>query len=117
MDRLQKHLTRALEAHLSGEPLRLPEGSAVLWNVFTGLSQSRTLGPAGPNPIQPSEIEAWARLMRMPLEPHHVAILAEMDRIWMRHAYSKQPAPEGVKTLPHRSAHAITPGLFDLAVG
>ncbi|MEQ8292695.1 MAG: hypothetical protein RIA08_10855 [Roseovarius sp.] len=117
MDRLRKQLTRALDDHLAGEPLRLPEGAAVLWNAFTALSHARTLGPVGPNPIQHSEIEAWARLMRMPLESRHVAILAEMDRIWMRDAYSKKPAPEGVKTLPARSTQAITPGLFDLVVG
>ncbi|MEQ9225064.1 MAG: hypothetical protein RLO15_01810 [Parvibaculum sp.] len=116
MVRLRKLLTRALEDHLAGGPPRPPEGAAVLWNAFNALSHARTLGPVGPNPIQPSEIESWARLMRMPLEPHHVAILAEMDRIWMRDAYSKQSVPEGVKTLPQRSTQAITPGLFDLAV-
>lgn len=114
MDRLRKHLTRALEAHLAGEPLRLPEGGAVLWNAFTSLSRARSLGPVGPNPIAPSEIESWMRLMRMPLEPRHVAIIMEMDRIWMQNAYSKNKAPEGVETVPQRSEHALTPKLFDL---
>ncbi|KRS19743.1 phage tail assembly chaperone [Roseovarius indicus] len=116
-ERLRGQLTRALEAHLDGEPLRLPEGSSVLWNVFTSLSRTRILGPAGPNPIQPTEIECWMRLMRLPLEPRHVAILLEMDRIWMQHTYDRGRVPEGAKVLPPQSAHAITPVLFDLAVG
>ncbi|MDM8167148.1 MAG: hypothetical protein QUV18_14470 [Roseovarius sp.] len=106
-----------MEAHLDGEPLRLPEGSSVLWSVFTSLSRTRTIGQAGPNPIQPSEIECWMRLMRLPLEPRHVAILVEMDRIWMQHTYDRGRVPEGAKALPPRSDQAITPKLFDLAVG
>lgn len=52
--------------------------------------------------------------MRMPLEPRHVAIVMDLDRIWMRHTYRMKRAPDGTGTLPQRSEHALTPKLFDL---
>lgn len=85
--RLKRLLCAALEAHMAGERPRPPEGSAVLWNAFLALSRARSVGPAGPNPIAFSEIEAWARLTRTPLEPHHVDILAAMDAVWIGRAY------------------------------
>lgn len=117
MERFKRRMAAAMEARLSGQDHRLPEGSVILWNAFTALSRSRTSGPVGPNPLGFSEIEAWSRLMRVPLEPHHVEIIAEMDRMWMKHAYRETSAPEGVKSLPPVSGHQLTPAMFDLALG
>ncbi|MFD1341450.1 phage tail assembly chaperone [Litorisediminicola beolgyonensis] len=90
-----------------------PEGSEPLWNAFLQLSRARSCGPAGPNALAFTEIDAWARLMRVPLEPHHVSALLEMDRVWMDRAYSKSAAPPGAKTLPQRSDHKLTAAMFD----
>jgi hypothetical protein len=52
----------------------------------------------------------------MPLEPRHVEALTAMDAVWMERAYRKaKGVPDGVKTLPPRSEHALTPVMFDLA--
>ena len=115
--RLHRLMCAALEANLAGGKPRPPEGAGILWGAFLALSRTRTCGPTGPNPISFSEIEAWARLTRTPLEPRHVETLVEMDRLWMERAYARQDAPEGVKQLPQRSEHGLTPKLFDLAVG
>lgn len=88
--RLQKLMTGALRDHLAGEPLRRPPGTEILWRAFFELSAARSGGGLGPNPIAPSEIEAWARLMRVPLEPHHAAMLMAMDRLWIDHVYTKR---------------------------
>ena len=81
------------------------------------LSRARSCGPVGPNPISFPEIEAWARLMRTPLEPHHVEVLVTMDGVFTEHAYRKSDVADGVKVLPRVSEHGLTPALFDLAVG
>ncbi|MCA0847189.1 hypothetical protein LCL92_07850 [Salipiger thiooxidans] len=53
------------------------------------LSRARSCGAAGPNPISYPEIAAYAQLMRMPLEPHHVETLAAMDAVWMQRVYAR----------------------------
>lgn len=118
MIKLSTRLADALVLHLEGGKPRAPEGSSVLWNAFMALSRARSCGPAGPNPISYPEIAAYAELMRMPLEPHHVETLAAMDAVWMERVYRKaKGAPAGVKTLPPRSEHALTPAMFDLVTG
>ena len=116
-DKLSKRLCAALEAHLAGGRPDLPEGGALIWRCFTALSRARSCGPIGPNPISYPEIAAYAQLVRMPFEPHHVETLAAMDVVWMERAYrAAKGAPDGVKTLHPRSEHALTPMLFDLSV-
>lgn len=114
--RLQGQLVDALGAHLAagGRP-RPPEAGLPLWNAFLRLSRARTFGPAGPNPIGWAEIEAWARLVREPLEAHHVEILVAMDEAWLGHAFARQ-AGGPAKVLPAVSREALTPALFDAAV-
>lgn len=114
-NRLSGALCAALENRLAGGKAKVPEGAAILWNAFMALSRARSCGPMGPNPISYPEIAAWAQLMQMPLEPHHIETLAAMDAVWMERAYSKaKGVPEGVKALPPKSGHALTPAMFDL---
>lgn len=116
--KLSRQLCAAVGTAMDGRRVQPPEAGRVLWNAFQRLSASRTYNPAGPNPIQPSEIEAFCRITRLPLAPHHVAILMDMDGAWLERAYARQkPAPEGVKTLPPVSAHGLTAELLDLAIG
>ncbi|MAZ27996.1 MAG: hypothetical protein CL868_13090 [Cytophagaceae bacterium] len=88
-DRQRERLCAALKAHLAGGRPLAPEGSSPLWNGFMALSRARTCGPGGANPISFPEILAWARLMRVPLEPHHVEILTAMDQVWLQDFYGK----------------------------
>lgn len=112
--RLQRQLLAALEAHLEGGNPRVPEGASLLWNGFAALSRARGSGPAA---ITFPEIEAWSRLMRVPLEPHQVEILCAMDQLWLKHVMRKSEAPEGVKTLPRSSGQPMTPAMFDAVLG
>lgn len=116
MSRLSHLLCRVLERRLKGASAALPVGSGIFWDAFQRLSRARSCGPTGPNPISYGEIESYARLMQLPLEPEHVQILTSMDRVWMEHAYRDRSAPEGVKTVPHRSAHKLTAAMFDASV-
>ena len=88
----------------------------ILWEAFQRLSRARSYGAAGPNPIGFPEIEAWMRLTRTPLEPHHVEVIEAMDAVWLNRARGIGGAPDGVKIAPHKSAHKITPEMFDLAI-
>ena len=116
--KLSRQLCAAVVAAMGGQKVLPPEAGRVLWNAFQRLSGSRTYNPAGPNPIQPSEIEAFCRITRLPLEPHHVAILMDMDGAWLEKAYARQkPAPEGVKTLPPISAQPLSAALLDVVMG
>lgn len=106
MDLLARQLVAALRAHLAGgRPVPL-EGSMVLWNAFGDLSATRTWHAAGPNPISFTEIEAYSRLMLLPLEPRHVATIRAMDAAWIDHRRGQttdRPKPSG----------KITPAAFD----
>lgn len=117
MDRLKKHLCAAVTAALRGEKGSPPEAGLLLWNAFQGLTATRTYHPAGPNPIQPSEIAAWCHLHRLPLAPRHVEILLAMDQAWLDHAYAAVKRPEGVKALPPVSKTPLTAGLLDAMLG
>ncbi|MBB1498459.1 hypothetical protein [Paracoccus sp. MC1862] len=117
MDRLQNQLCAAVKAALAGGKVRPPEAGIELWKAFQRLSATRTYHPAGPNPIQPSEIAAWCQLMRMPLEPRHVEIILAMDGAWLDQAYARDRTPDGVKTLPPISQQPLTVALLDAVMG
>ena len=112
---MKKNLCAALERALDGKPMRLPAGAEPLMEAFMALSQARSLGPVGPNPIAWEAVAAWSALMRVPLSPSHAEIIMAMDDVWMRRAY--QRPPEGVKTLPPVSARPLTAELLDAVLG
>jgi hypothetical protein len=115
MNRLHA-LCEAIREDRPGNRAKIPLGSAVLWGAFIHLSNARSMGQAGPNPVSFAEIEAYCRVMRMPLEPHHVGILLAMDDAWLKKVSRGGAIPEGVKTLPVASDHSITPAMFDLVL-
>lgn len=77
----QERICEALRAQLADGKALLPEGAEVLWEAFQRLSLTRGMGPRGPLPISFAEIEAYTRLMRMPLEPDHVRTILAMDEV------------------------------------
>lgn len=119
MNRLQRLLCDALKAHLDGAKPRPPEGAGLLWDAFLRLSATRTYHQFGANPISFTEIEAFARLMALPLQPHHVRALCEMDAVYLDHFASQRgtKAPSGVKTVPRESRGKLSPALFDAMMG
>lgn len=116
---LHRQLGEAMKQHLvTGKAPRLPEAGRLFWQWFGELNGGRTWHQAGPNPIGHAEIEAWARLSRWPLKPHHVAAIRALDDAWLEHFYSKRAKPASEqKTLPPRSQHAVSPKIFDAIFG
>lgn len=85
-DRLKRQLVEALRDHLrTGRPVAVPEAGRLLWTAFIELDGARGYGDAGPHPVSFAEIEAWCRLKRYPLEPHHVDALRAMDSALIAH--------------------------------
>ncbi|MDU9005741.1 phage tail assembly chaperone [Sedimentitalea todarodis] len=110
IDRLKRQLVSALQDHIAtGRPANLPVGARVIWNAFTALSRSRSYSNMGPNPISYVEIEAWCRLMRMPLQPHHVDIICALDRAWMNPGSTGEAKPQ--------PRSGLTAAVFDAVVG
>lgn len=104
-------LSEALARHATGAPLRVAEADRWLLSRFAELSATRTYHGAGPNPISYSEIEAYARLSRWPLEPRHVAAIRDLDQAWLKAQATRSGTP--AKASPKPSA-AISPELFDV---
>lgn len=94
MSKLETLLAVALRRHLAGGKPVVPEAGVLLWNLFMEIGASRTYHAAGPQPISHAEIEAFARLHRWPLQPHHVAVIRALDNAWLEHAY-RQILPVG----------------------
>lgn len=117
MNRIQPLILAALRAQLAGGKARPPEAAAPLWGAFNRLSRQRTWHTNGPNPITFTDIESYCRLMRLPLEPHHISILMEMDRIWIDHALASLRKKGDMGVVDGASARTITVELFDAMVG
>jgi hypothetical protein len=112
-DRLVKQLAGAMKSYLStGAKPIIPEAGALLWQIFAQIADSRTWHAAGPNPISYAEIEAWARLHRWPLQPHHVAALRALDNAFIEQTYATKLRGDG-KAIPRSSGQAVTPAAFD----
>jgi hypothetical protein len=90
-DRLRRQLVEALEAQLRGRRAEIPEAGRLLWSAFVELDGTR----AETNPIAFAEIEAWARLKRLPLAPHHVDILRAMDAVLLAHVMAEERKAAG----------------------
>lgn len=117
MNRMKRQLCAAVAASLDGSKARPPEAGQPLWNAFQRLSAGRTYHAAGPNPIQFCEIEAFRRLMNLPLAPHHVEILRAMDATWLDHVSQRAKVPPGVKVLPPVSKRPLNVALLDVVMG
>ena len=114
-DRLRRQMVDALERHLAGGPLRVPEAGRLVWGWFVALSGARGYGFAGPNPIGFAEIAAYAALTRQPMRPDHVELLRALDATWLQHQAGGSSAPAvGSARAP---AQPVTPAVFDAVFG
>lgn len=115
MQRLAGQLEKALAAHLRGKRRHpVPEAGRLAWRWFCALNETRTYHFGGPNPISFAEIEAYARLHRWPLQPHHVDLICKLDRAWLEHSALR--TADG-RTVARSSGQAITPVAFDAVFG
>ena len=113
MPDIQKRLCNEVARNLkAGDRPRIPAGGELLWHWFGDLHATRQVGYSGPMSITFMEIEAYARLNRLPIEPRHVAILRAMDRSFLE-ALDKTAPPPGVKAAPRVSDRVISTAMFD----
>jgi hypothetical protein len=61
----------------------LPEEFADLWMGFVELGVSRPMPKGVPQRFSYAELDAWARLTGRSLSPTEVAILRELDALWL----------------------------------
>jgi hypothetical protein len=55
-----------------------------VWSAFITLSNSRTQGFSGPNPITYEQIKAWKELTETPVEPREIEVIKRVDTVYMR---------------------------------
>ena len=94
---LRDHL-KSVERQTRQRPpeLNVPDPPHDLHTVlpaFLHLSGRRPFEQGQPLPIQDTEIEAYARLRRIPLTPHDVDLITTLDGAWLK-AMRKDPTPE-----------------------
>jgi hypothetical protein len=54
-----------------------------IWSAFTALSNSRTAGMSGPNPITYEQIKAWKELTETPLAAWEVEAIKRLDVVYL----------------------------------
>ncbi len=55
-----------------------------VWSAFISLSNSRSTGYSGPNPITYEQIKAWKELTDTPLDARDVEAVVRIDAVYMR---------------------------------
>lgn len=117
-DRIRKQLCVSLKAKLEGKARRAPEAGGAMLEAFAALNRARSWQNGIPNPISWESLAAWSKVMRVPIRPDHAETIMALDEVWLEHfAKINSNAPEGAKTLPPVSEHALTAGLFDAVFG
>jgi len=57
---------------------------AHVWSAFISLSNSRTAGFSGPNPITYEQIKAWKELTETPISSREIEAIMSIDAVYMR---------------------------------
>lgn len=117
MRRLERILCAYMQAQLDGKKVRRPDAGQGVMQVFSQLSATRSWHANGPNPISFAEIDAYCRLMRLPLQPEHVGIVQSLDRVWTEDFYKRRDGAQGKAAAPMVSSTPLSAGLFDAMTG
>jgi hypothetical protein len=56
---------------------------AHVWSAFITLSNTRTAGFSGPNPITYEQIKAWKELTETPISPWEIKAIKSVDTVYM----------------------------------
>jgi hypothetical protein len=56
---------------------------AHVWSAFITLSNTRSAGFSGPNPITYEQIKAWKELTETPISPWEVTAIKRVDTVYM----------------------------------
>lgn len=68
-------------------PTDFPDILAHVWSAFCALSNCRSQGFSGPNPISYSDIKDYIELTESPLSPREVKLIRDLDGVYMRTAH------------------------------
>jgi len=55
-----------------------------VWSAFISLSNTRTSGFSGPNPITYEQIKAWKELTETPISSRDIEAIVRVDTVYMR---------------------------------
>lgn len=81
LEQVEKQLGRKLK---ETEPdVEFPFEIQYLWAAFIQLSNARTAGFSGPNPLSYSEIKAWMEVTNTPLKSWEVDAIKRLDFVYM----------------------------------
>jgi len=56
---------------------------AHVWSAFITLSNTRSAGFSGPNPITYEQIKAWKELTETPISPWEIKAIKSVDTVYM----------------------------------
>lgn len=81
LEQVERQIGRRLEA--LEPPTPFPMLLEHVWSAFISLSNSRTTGFSGPNPITYEQIKAWKELTETPIDPWEIQAVIRLDRVYM----------------------------------
>lgn len=64
--------------------VKFPKPLSFVWASFIDLSNCRTTGFNGPNPITYEQIKAWKDVTESPVSPRDVETIRRLDNIFMK---------------------------------
>ncbi len=54
-----------------------------VWSAFLALSNRRSMGFSGPNPITFEQIKAWKELTETPIDAWEIEAIIRLDEVYM----------------------------------
>ena len=81
LEQVERQIGRRPEA--LEPPTHFPSLMSHVWSAFITLSNSRTMGFSGPNPITYIEIKAWKELTETPISSRDIETIKRVDTVYM----------------------------------
>ena len=81
LEQVERQIGRRPEA--LEPPTHFPSLLSHVWSAFVALSNSRTMGFSGPNPITYIEIKAWKELTETPISSRDIEAIKRVDTVYM----------------------------------
>ena len=81
LEQVERQTGRRIEALES--PTDFPMLISHVWSAFINLSNNRSQGFNGPNPITYNEIKAWKELTDTPISSREVVAIKSVDVVYM----------------------------------
>jgi len=81
LEQVERQTGRRLEA--LEPPTPFPVLLSDVWSAFIMLSNTRTSGFSGPNPITYEQIKAWKELTHTPIDPWQIQAVLRLDTVYM----------------------------------